>query len=74
MKPYVIYTAHGFHFYKGAPLKNWILYYTAEKFLAHKTDLIITINQEDYNRAKKFRLKDNYLSRNNPYSFTKFYF
>ncbi len=59
MKPYVIYTAHGFHFYKGAPLKNWILYYTAEKFLAHKTDLIITINQEDYNRAKKFRLKDN---------------
>ena len=58
-KPYVIYTAHGFHFYKGAPVKNWLLYYTAEKFLAHKTDLIITINKEDYDRAKKFRLKKN---------------
>ena len=53
----VIYTAHGFHFYKGAPLKNWLLYYTAEKILAHYTDILITINQEDYERAKKFKLK-----------------
>ncbi|MDD2503754.1 MAG: glycosyltransferase family 4 protein [Clostridia bacterium] len=44
----VIYTAHGFHFYKGAPLKNWLLYYPIEKCLAHLTDKIITINQEDY--------------------------
>lgn len=58
-KPYVIYTAHGFHFYKGAPLKNWLFYYTAEKLLAHKTDMIITINKEDYERAKKFNLKKN---------------
>lgn len=58
-KPYVIYTAHGFHFYKGAPLKNWLFYYTAEKLLAHKTDMLITINREDYNRAKKFNLKKN---------------
>lgn len=58
-KPYTIYTAHGFHFYKGAPLLNWLLYYPAEKFLAHKTDYIITINKEDYDRAKKFRLKKN---------------
>ncbi len=43
----VIYTAHGFHFYKGAPLKNWLLYYPAEKLLAHWTDILITINQED---------------------------
>ncbi|MBO5692134.1 MAG: glycosyltransferase [Spirochaetaceae bacterium] len=48
----VIYTAHGFHFYKGAPLVNWLLYYPMEKFLAHWTDVIITINEEDYERAK----------------------
>lgn len=55
--PYVIYTAHGFHFYHGAPLRNWILYYTAERFLARYTDQLITINREDYLRAKTFRLK-----------------
>lgn len=54
---YIIYTAHGFHFYKGAPLINWLLYYTAEKLLARCTDQLITINQEDYQRAKKFRLR-----------------
>lgn len=48
----VIYTAHGFHFYKGASLKNWILYYPIEKILAKSTDCIITINQEDYKIAK----------------------
>lgn len=58
-KPYVIYTAHGFHFYKGAPLKNWLLYYTTERLLAHGTDLIITINKEDYDRARRFRIKKN---------------
>ena len=49
----VIYTAHGFHFYKGAPLKNWLLFYPAEKLCAHFTDTLITINQEDYNLARK---------------------
>lgn len=44
----VFYTAHGFHFYKGAPLKNWLLYYPMEKFCAHFTDVLITINKEDY--------------------------
>ena len=53
----VIYQAHGFHFYDGAPKKNWMIYYPIEKLLAHKTDAIITINQEDFERAKKFRLK-----------------
>lgn len=51
----VIYTAHGFHFYKGAPLINWLLFYPVERFLAHMTDVLITINKEDYNRAKTFR-------------------
>lgn len=49
----VIYTAHGFHFYKGAPLLNWLLYYPIEKWLSRYTDVLITINKEDYQRAKK---------------------
>ncbi|MDE7327296.1 MAG: glycosyltransferase family 4 protein [Lachnospiraceae bacterium] len=49
----VIYTAHGFHFFRGAPLKNWLLYYPVEKFLSHWTDCLITINREDYKRAKR---------------------
>lgn len=54
----ILYTAHGFHFYSGAPKLNWLLYYTMEKFLAKKTDCIITINAEDYTRAKeKFESK-----------------
>ena len=52
----VIYTAHGFHFYKGSPLKNWLLFYPAEKACAHFTDLLITINKEDYALAQR-RLK-----------------
>lgn len=49
----VVYTAHGFHFFKGSPLRNWILYYPVEKFLSRWTDCLITINKEDYGRAKK---------------------
>ena len=54
---YVIYTAHGFHFYKGAPLINRLLYKTAERIMAHWTDVIITMNQEDFESAKKFKLR-----------------
>ena len=46
-RPYVIYTAHGFHFYKGAPLLNWLLFYPAERFLARFTNQLVTINKED---------------------------
>jgi glycosyltransferase EpsD len=53
----VIYTAHGFHFCKGAPLANWLLYYPIEKVLSKYTDTLITINQEDYQLAKKRRFK-----------------
>ncbi len=56
-KVFTIYTAHGFHFYKGAPIKNWLLYYPIEKFLSRWTDILITINKEDYERAKKFYAK-----------------
>ena len=48
----VYYTAHGFHFHTGAPLKNWLLYYPVERLLAPCTDLLITINAEDYERAR----------------------
>lgn len=54
----VIYTAHGFHFYKGAPWKNWLFYYPVEKICSFFTDVLITINQEDFNLAKlKMRAK-----------------
>ena len=49
----VIYTAHGFHFYHGAPLMNWVVYYPIEKYLSRFTDVLITINEEDYAFAKK---------------------
>lgn len=49
----VIYTAHGFHFYEGAPKKNWMIYYPIEKFFSRKTDTLITITEEDYRLAKK---------------------
>lgn len=55
----IIYQAHGFHFYKGAPKKNWIVFYTIEKFLARYTDAIITMNSEDYAAANQFKLKNN---------------
>lgn len=49
----VIYTAHGLHFFKGAPLKNWLIFYPVEKFLSRFTDTIILINQEDYDLCKR---------------------
>lgn len=52
-KTKVIYTAHGFHFYKGAPKKNWIIYYPVEKICSHMTDVLITINKADYSLAQK---------------------
>jgi glycosyltransferase EpsD len=53
----VVYTAHGFHFCKGAPLANWLLYYPIEKLLARHTDCLITINKEDYALAIKRRFQ-----------------
>lgn len=53
----IIYTAHGFHFFKGADWKAWLFFYPAEKICAKFTDVIITINQEDYKIAQKFNAK-----------------
>ncbi|RKD34845.1 glycosyltransferase family 4 protein [Lacrimispora algidixylanolytica] len=53
----VMYTVHGFHFYQGAPLMNRLMYKTMEWLLAHVTDVLVTINEEDYQAALKFKLK-----------------
>lgn len=49
----VFYTAHGFHFYKGAPFLNWLVFYPVEKFCSRFTDKLITINKEDFTRARE---------------------
>ena len=55
----IIYTAHGFHFYKGAPLINRTIFKWAEMWMARYTDAIITMNEEDYQAAQKFKLRNN---------------
>lgn len=52
----VIYTTHGFHYYMGAPV-HFKLFDAVERKLAGYTDAIITINSEDYERARGFKLK-----------------
>lgn len=49
----VIYTAHGFHFFKGSNVLSWLIFYPIEKMLSIFTDILITINKEDYELAKK---------------------
>jgi glycosyltransferase EpsD len=53
----VFYTAHGFHFFKGAPFLNWVVYYPIEKILAQLTDCLITINMEDFQLAQNHHFK-----------------
>lgn len=50
----VMYTCHGFHFHNSSSKINWLIYYPIEKILSKFTDYLVTINKEDYNRAKKF--------------------
>lgn len=71
----LFYTAHGFHFFKGAPLKNWLLFYPLEKWLSRFTDCLITINDEDYNVAlnKKFKAKEIKKVHGVGVDFSKFY-
>lgn len=51
----IIYTGHGLHFYKGAPIINWLLYYPVERFCAKYTDCLITLNEEDFKNVNKFK-------------------
>lgn len=55
-KPKIVYTAHGFHFFKGGPkIKNFI-FKTLEKTAGRWTDRLIVINNEDYEAAKKHKI------------------
>lgn len=51
----ILYVAHGFHFCKGTPWKNWLMYFPIEWIMSNFTDILVTINQEDYRRAQKFK-------------------
>lgn len=55
----VLYTAHGFHFYQGAPRRNWLIYYTAERIAARWTDGLIVMNGEDFENAQRLGFKPN---------------
>lgn len=68
----VIYTAHGFHFYHGAPLFNWLIYYPMEYILAKYTDVLITINKEDYLRGKRLPAKKCYQIPGPGFNYDKF--
>lgn len=54
----VMYTCHGFHFHNASSKKNWLVYYPVEKIMSHYSDYIVTINKEDFNRAKTFYTKN----------------
>ena len=56
---FCIYQAHGFHFFKGASKLNWMIYYPIERLLARLTNILITINEEDYEISRKFSLRHN---------------
>ena len=52
----LIYTCHGFHFYKNSPLYYWLIFYPLEKYLMKYTDVLLVMNEEDYKFAtKKFK-------------------
>lgn len=53
----VWYLAHGFHFFSGAPLINWMVYYPIEYIMSMYVDMLMTINEEDYARALKFKAR-----------------
>lgn len=49
----VMYMTHGFHFYTGAPKMNRIIFYTIEQWASGLCDIIVTVNREDYQHAKR---------------------
>lgn len=55
----VMYTVHGFFFYKGASLKKNLLFKPVEFFMARLTDVLIVTNLEDYEAAQKMKVREN---------------
>lgn len=53
----VLYTAHGFQFFKGGRLKDWLMYFPVEWFYGRWTDALVTINTDDYAVAKHLPIK-----------------
>ncbi|MEW6182037.1 MAG: glycosyltransferase family 4 protein [Bacillota bacterium] len=53
----VLYTAHGFHFFSGAPARNWLVYYPLEWLAARWTDGLVVLNEEDFARARRLPLR-----------------
>lgn len=69
----VMYTAHGFHFFKGSSLKNWLIYFTTEWLCSFLTDTLITMNEEDFEFAKnRLHAKNTYYIHGIGVSFDKF--
>lgn len=58
LKKNIIYAAHGFLFFKGVPILKRELFRLHEALLAHITDTIITITEEDFEAASHFRLRN----------------
>ncbi|KPL23893.1 MAG: hypothetical protein AMJ93_03680 [Anaerolineae bacterium SM23_84] len=54
----VIYTAHGFHFYHGAPVLKNIVFLALEKLAGRWTDYLVVINQEDAKAARRYHIVD----------------
>jgi glycosyltransferase EpsD len=54
--PVIIYTAHGFHFFKGSSIISWLSYFPVEVFLSIFTDVIITMNEEDFGILNKIKI------------------
>jgi len=48
----IVHTEHGFYYFVGGPIVNWI-FYPFDKICSYITDTIITINQDDTAFAKK---------------------
>ena len=51
----MVYTAHGYHFHKNSSKLSWLIFYSIEKYLSKYTDVLITINNEDYEISKSFK-------------------
>lgn len=59
--PTVVYTAHGFHFFRGSGARSWLAYYPVEWVASFATDLLITINDEDYRVGRRLHARDTVL-------------
>ena len=68
----VVYFSHGYHFYKKAPILNWLLYYPVEKHLSKYTDAFFVINDEDALITQKRFKKPLFLLNGIGVDFSKF--